>query len=947
MPIKLNNIFAKTILPIIGVFAVGIFMLIFFISQINKQSTIEIATINAKSTIRQYMTLRSYYTKNVVKKVLSKSNLRVTFDHRIRENAIPLPATLIQDLSSLLVDSEGIRLMLYSAFPFPNRGDRVLDDFAKEAIAYFKTNPDETFVKTDLTKGNETVRVAIADKMVDESCVTCHNTHPLTPKKGWKLGDVRGVLEVIVPINYQINANRDVSFVMSYIVGLMFVIIVVCILFLFRRSITNPIKKLSNMSLQVADGKLDTKIDIKSRDEIGLLAGSFNRMTQNLQKTTVSKDYVDNIFKSMLDTLIVLDIDLTIKSVNQAALKLLGYKEDELIGKSVTKIFTEESFTISGIDSLINKNIMGIEKTYQAKDGHKILVLFSSSVMCNNGNVQGIVCVAHDITKRKQMEKSLDERTFLVLLNADIGIALTRNDTLDEILSNCAETLVKHLGVAFTRIWTFNNDKNILELRVSAGMYTYIDEYHKCIPMGKFEIGLIAQERKPHLTNTVIGDPRIHDQEWAKREGMVAFAGYPLIVEDRLVGVMAMFARRTLPENVLYAMESIANRIALTIERKQVVERIIKLTAAVEQSPGIVVITDVNGNIDYVNPKFIKLTGYSLEEVIGKNPRILKSGKQSHEVFKRLWSTITNGNEWKGELHNRKKNGELYWESVSISPIKNSKDVITNYIKSSEDITSRKIAEEQLLKHKEILEFQVKKRTDELKTTYERLVHAEKLSTAGTLSASFAHEFNNPLFGIRNVFETIKERAGLDDENMKFVRMAIRECDRMADLIAKLRDFHRPSSGKKVLMNINKTIDECLLLIKKELKTRGIKLEINYDTDMPEIVAVSDQIKQVILNLLKNAEQAIATDGGKIIVITESFEKEIKIHIKDSGCGINDKELDTIFEPFFTTKAVKGTGLGLFVSYGIIKQHGGDIEVKSQPEVETTFTVTLPVTKHY
>ncbi|MGR3318695.1 MAG: response regulator [Candidatus Anammoxibacter sp.] len=411
MPIKLNNLFAKTILPIIGVFAVGIFALIFFISQINKQNAIETATINAKSTIHQYRTLRSYYTKNVVKKVMSKSNLRVTFDHKIRENAIPLPATLIQDLSSLLADSEGMRLMLYSAFPFPNREDRVLDDFAKEAIAYFKTNPDGTFVKTDLIKGNETVRVAIADKMVDESCVTCHNTHPLTPKKGWKLGDVRGVLEVIIPINQQISANRDVSFVMSYIVGLMFIIIVASILFLFRRSITNPIKKLSNMSLQVADGKLDTKIDIKSRDEIGSLADSFNWMTQNLQKTTVSKDYVDNIIKSMLDTLIVLDLDLTIKSANQAALKLLGYSEDELIGKSARIIFTEESSTMSVINDLITKNINSIENTYRSKDNRKIPVLFSSSLMRNDkGNVQGIICVALDITERKKAEEEIKRK---------------------------------------------------------------------------------------------------------------------------------------------------------------------------------------------------------------------------------------------------------------------------------------------------------------------------------------------------------------------------------------------------------------------------------------------------------------------------------------------------------------------------------------------------------
>ncbi|MGR3316879.1 MAG: PAS domain S-box protein [Candidatus Anammoxibacter sp.] len=1077
MPIKLNNIFAKTILPIIGVFAVGIFALILFISQINKQSAIEMATINAKSTIRQYMTLRSYYTKNVVKKVRSRSNLQVTFDHKIRENAIPLPATLIQDLSSLLADSEGMRLMLYSAFPFPNHEDRVLDDFAKEAIAYFKTNPDGTFVKTVLIKDNETVRVAIADKMVDDSCVTCHNNHPQTPKKGWKLGDVRGVLEVVVPINYQISANRDVSIVMSYIIGLMFIIIVASILFLFKRSITNPIKKLSNMSLQVADGNLDTKIDIKSKDEIGSLADSFNRMTQNLQKTTVSKDYVDNIIKNMLDTLVVLGLDLEIRRANQATLTLLGYEEDELIGKPVTIIFAEESTTTSVINDLITKDIKSISTIYLAKDNRKIPVLFSSSVMRDDqGNVQGIICVALDITgyklmeeklikskrrfagildiaedaivtineaqqiiifnkgaenifgyssdevigkpleiliparfaadhqtnvrkfghanidskrmgerqyelvgrrkngeefpaeasisqlkegnqkiftavlrdisERKKSEKILDNRRRAAELGSEVGIALTHNEHLDEMLQCCTEAIVKHLDAAFARIWILNKDKNILELQASAGMYTHIDGQHKCIPVGKYKIGLIAEERHPYLTNSVIGDSRVHDQEWAKREGMVAFAGCPLIVENRLKGVMAMFARKQLPDSALQAMKSIANGIALGIERKDAEDHIRKLTTSIEQSPGIVVITDINGNVEYVNPRFTALTGYSSGEVMGKNPRILKSGKQSHGVYQRLWSTIISGNEWKGELHNRKKNGELYWESVCISPVRNKKNIITNFIKDAEDITRRKETEEKLVEYREHLEELIEERSKELKTTYEQLVHSEKLGAIGKLSASIAHEFNNPIYGIRNVLEIVKGKTAIIDEKITkdFVDMAIKECDRMSDLIGKLQDFHRPSSGEKASMDIHKAIDDTLLLARKELESKNISLEKDYAANMPKIEVVPDQIKQVILNLINNAKAAIDEEkGGEIKIITEIVGRNIKIHVQDNGCGINDQDIKLIFDPFFSTKGIKGTGLGLSISYGIIKQHGGEITVKSRTGIGTTFTVTLPI----
>ena len=142
------------------------------------------------------------------------------------------------------------------------------------------------------------------------------------------------------------------------------------------------------------------------------------------------------------------------------------------------------------------------------------------------------------------------------------------------MLQRCAEGLVEHLDAAFARIWTLNQQDNVLELRASAGMYTHLDGPHSRVPVGKYKIGLIAQERKPHLTNAVVGDPRVSDQEWARREGMVAFAGYPLVVDDRLVGVMAMFARQTLSEATLEAMASVADEIAVGIERKTAQERL-------------------------------------------------------------------------------------------------------------------------------------------------------------------------------------------------------------------------------------------------------------------------------------------------------------------------------------------------------------------------------------
>ena len=178
------------------------------------------------------------------------------------------------------------------------------------------------------------------------------------------------------------------------------------------------------------------------------------------------------------------------------------------------------------------------------------------------------------IQARRRLESSLgslQRHARHAALAADVGAALTSSDTVRDTLQRCAEAIVRHLDAAFARIWVLDAGTNILELQASAGMYTHLDGADSCVPVGNpFKIGWIAAQRKPHLTNEVIGDPQISDQEWAKREGMVAFAGYPLVVEDRLVGVMAMFARAPLSESALAALGSVANEIALDIERRQV-----------------------------------------------------------------------------------------------------------------------------------------------------------------------------------------------------------------------------------------------------------------------------------------------------------------------------------------------------------------------------------------
>ncbi|HZZ79539.1 MAG TPA: PAS domain S-box protein [Gemmataceae bacterium] len=212
----------------------------------------------------------------------------------------------------------------------------------------------------------------------------------------------------------------------------------------------------------------------------------------------------------------------------------------------------------------------GKEVVMERPDGsHRIAVVHPITIQDEHGRIRGAVNFLVDITDHKKLVAASHLQAKLARLAADIGIALAKEGTLRSVLQECAACLVEHIDAAFARIWTLNEAAGVLELQASAGMYTHIDGPHCVVPVGQYKIGLIAQERKPHLTNNVIGDARVHHQEWAKQQGMVAFAGYPLIVDNRVVGVMALFARHELPEAPLQVMGGVANQIALGIERKR------------------------------------------------------------------------------------------------------------------------------------------------------------------------------------------------------------------------------------------------------------------------------------------------------------------------------------------------------------------------------------------
>ncbi|MCK5519610.1 MAG: PAS domain S-box protein, partial [Candidatus Marinimicrobia bacterium] len=361
-----------------------------------------------------------------------------------------------------------------------------------------------------------------------------------------------------------------------------------------------------------------------------------------------------------------------------------------------------------------------------------------------------------------------------------------------------------------------------------------------------------------------------------------------------------------------------------------------KFNVLIDQSPFSIVITDLEGNIDYVNPYFEKITGYSYKESIGQPTNILKSGKTNPEVYTDLWHTIIKGNIWKGEFHNKTKDGELFWESASISPIMNQDGQTFQYMAIKEDITDKKLLESQL--HQ-----------------------SQKMEAIGQFAGGIAHDFNNILTAILG-FTEIGLMDNKEDEILNNVKISSL---RAASLVKKLLGFSRKQIIEPLVLDVKHLIDDLEKMLNRMLG-ENIQIIKVYKGNIPLIFADPGQIEQIIINLIVNARDAVNSDNNlnEIKSITVDLNKTIiqksltennftippgsyiTISVSDTGCGMDKKTQKRIFEPFFTTKEEgKGTGLGLATVYGIIKQNKGYITVTSEPWVGTTFKIYWPIFK--
>jgi PAS domain S-box-containing protein len=334
---------------------------------------------------------------------------------------------------------------------------------------------------------------------------------------------------------------------------------------------------------------------------------------------------------SIGDAVISTDAEGRVDFLNPVAQEFVGWKTEEAASRTLEDVFrivnedTRQPVENPALRALKDGVIVGLANhtVLIARDGKERPIDDSAAPIRDaGGGVVGSVLVFRDISERKRAEAAMNERVRLLTLNTAVGAALVQADQLRPMLQRCAEALVDHLHGAFARIWTVNPQGDVLELQASAGLYTHLDGPHSRVPVGQYKIGLIAQERRSHLTNAVANDPRVSDREWAQREGMVAFAGYPLLVDDRLVGVLAMFARQPLSDATVEAMASVANGIAVGVERKVAEEERRRqqewLRVTLASIGDGMIATDPHGRVTFLNGVAQELTGWTQVDAEGQ-----------------------------------------------------------------------------------------------------------------------------------------------------------------------------------------------------------------------------------------------------------------------------------------------------------------------------------------
>jgi PAS domain S-box-containing protein len=684
-------------------------------------------------------------------------------------------------------------------------------------------------------------------------------------------------------------------------------------------------------SAELADANEELRKEMASR----------RRASEDLR---ASEEKYRLLVETASDVIVSIDDRGLIVFANPATATIFGYESTELIGRPLTVLMPEylRHLHEGGFNRYLatgqrHINWQGTELIALRKNGEEFPVEISFGELLRDDH-RLFTGFLRDISKRKQAETALhaamDERARMSAFREELGIALSQRGDLKEVLRNCAGAVVRHLDAAFARIWTLSGDGGELELQASAGIYTHLDGPHSRIPIGKHKIGLIAQERKPHLTNDVQNDARVSDKEWTRREKLVSFAGFPLVLEDKLVGVMGMFSKKPLNETTIETLSSSSGLIAEGIERRRAEEALRRSEAFLSEGQRLGRIGSYSWRVaeDKIKWSNELYRIYDFEAGVPVTLDLIRTRvhPQDLSLYEKMVETARNGGtkvEWQFRLlmpdHSIK-----YMHSVAHAARDQNGQL--EYIAVIQDVTERRQSEEALAK------------------SQSELAQMSRLTTMGEMAASIAHEVNQPLTAVTNNANACLRLLGKHNLEPGVLRKALEEIvadgTRASAVLARIRAFIKKGPAERISLNINDVIQEVLVLAGRELDEHRVSVDRRLAAGLPLLLADRIQLQQVLLNLVKNAIEAMSAviDRPRLLCVQSRLDEsgDVLVAVSDSGTGFGS-EMGRVFSPFFTTKA-DGMGMGLSISRSLVETHGGRLWAAPNSPHGAVFSFTLP-----